>query len=193
MSLLTLEIEKSLRSQSSPLVLPTVRKLIKSSFAQKKKKMITDFLNHPITQEIKAGVQADNISGTLGGVTNLFSFIGFEQGDDPIAPILDLLNGTTISIGQRSTKGATFSVQLPEAEDIFKVTPLPYMTGRSWAQSMETGLSGLGYYLKKKSDASRSGFGIQSKKRVRKARFQNTKYISHFLKTYKKEFQNLKI
>ena len=56
--------------------------------------MIAEFLNHPISLELKGGISANNISGTLGGVTNLFSFIGFDSGDDPIDPIVEILQKT---------------------------------------------------------------------------------------------------
>lgn len=190
---LTREIEQSLRRQAPRLAAPQARKAMKSAFMKKKNEMIRDFLNHPVTMEIKGGVGADNISGTLNGITNLFSFIGFESGDDPIQPIIDLLQSTNLSIGQVFAGKIKFSVQLPDAKDIFEVTPLPYMPGRSWAESIERGLSGLGYYLKKSSDSSRSGLGIQTRKKVRSAKFNNTRYISHFLKTYQKEFENLQI
>ncbi len=187
------EVTKKLVKDTPRLVLPQSRKVIKSSFLKKKSQMIADFLNHPVTQEIKGGIGATNISGTLGGVTNLFSFIGFEQGDDPITPIVEMLQSTTIDLGRTQGKKIIFSVKMPEAKDIFLVTPLPYMNGRSWAQSIETGLSGLGFYLKKSSDVSRSGLGIQSKNKVRSVRFQNTKYISAFIKYYQKEFEKLKV
>jgi len=190
---LSRELQKSLRQQTPRLAAPQVRKAMKSAFMKKKNEMIRDFLNHPVTVEIRGGVDADNISGTLGGITNLFSFIGFESGDDPIQPIVDLLESTNLSIGQIFAGNMKFSVQLPDAKDIFEATPLPYMPGRSWAQSIERGLSGLGYYLKKSSDSSRSGLGIQTRTKVRAAKFNNTRYISHFLKTYRKEFENLEI
>ena len=187
------EVTKKLVRDTPKLVLPQSRKTIKSAFMKKKSQMIADFLNHPVTQEIKGGISATNISGTLGGVTNLFSFIGFEQGDDPIQPIIEMLQSTTIDLGRTQGQKIIFSVKMPEPNDIFAVTPLPYVNGRSWAKSIETGLSGLGFYLKKSSDVSRSGLGIQAKKKVRNARFQNTKYISAFLKYYKKEFEKLKV
>jgi hypothetical protein len=50
----------------------------KRKFKEIKAEMIKEFLSHPVTQEIMGGPTASNISGTLGGVTNLFAFIGFE-------------------------------------------------------------------------------------------------------------------
>jgi hypothetical protein len=47
-----------------------------------------------------AGPEATNISGTLGGVSNLFAFIGFDQGEQPIAPILALLESVTLNMNQ---------------------------------------------------------------------------------------------
>ena len=71
---------------------------------------------------------------------------------------------------------------------------MPWATGRSWARGIESGISGLGYYLKVSRDSSRSGLGIQSPRRVRASgvKFKNTQYISALIKKYKKEFQNLK-
>jgi len=83
-------------------------------------------------------------------------------------------------------------VTLPEAQEIFKATPLPWAPGRSWAKGIESGLSGLGYYLKKSSGGSRSGLGVQTSQKVRKGvKFNNTKYISSFLKKYQKQFENI--
>ena len=134
------------------------------------------------------------ISGTLGGISNLFAFIGFNSGEQPISPILNMLEGTQIiykqEIKQRGI-GVEFEVSLPTAEDIFMVTPLPWASGRSWAEGIERGLSGLGYLLRKSE--GRSGAAIQSRvKRVRSGRFQNRPYISSLIKRYRKRFENLK-
>ena len=75
------------------------------------------------------------------------------------------------------------------------LTPMPWAPGRSWARGIERGISGLGYYLKIKTDNSRSGLGIQSSRKVRKSssKFKNMQYISALLKKYKKEFENLQL
>jgi len=71
---------------------------------------------------------------------------------------------------------------------------MPWAKGRSWAKGIETGISGLGFYLLKSSENSRSGLGIQSPRKVRKrTRFKNVKYISDLIKRYGKEFLNLQV
>jgi len=173
-----------------------IKKEFKEKFDALKQEMIKEFLNHPISVELAAGPSSANISGTLGGVSNLFAFIGFSRGDDPLFPIIQILESTDFreeSIINKGRKiGINYSVNLPEAQTIFNATPLPWATGRSWAKGMESGLSGLGYLLRKSSSASRSGVAVQSKKRVRGGRFQNIPYISQLLNKYKKKFDKLK-
>ena len=72
---------------------------------------------------------------------------------------------------------------------------MPWAPGRSWAKGIETGISGLGYYLKVSRDSSRSGLGIQSPRKLRRkgTRFKNTSYISALIKKYRKEFENLQL
>ena len=155
--------------------------------------MIAEFLGHPVTQEIKSGPSGTNISGTLNGVTNLFAFIGFDSGDEPIMPILSLLEATEIRYIAPITQGGignNFQVSIPTAEDIFAITPLPWAFGRSWAQGIERGISGLGYLLRK--NKGRSGAAIQSRVKVRGGRFSNTPYISALIKKYTQRFEELK-
>lgn len=168
--------------------------LMNSAFLSIKAEMIAEFLQHPVTRELQAGVDSPNISGTLGGITNLFSFIGFESSDDPIDPILDRLELINIRFAGFKSKGMMYAVDMPTAREIFEITPLPWANGRSWAKGIESGLSGLGYYLKKESSKSRSGLGIQSSKKVRKGvKFKNTQYISALIKKYEIKFKRIKV
>ena len=87
--------------------------------------------------------------------------------------------------------GVEFDVSLPTAQDIFAITPLPWAIGRSWAEGIERGLSGLGFLLRK--DGGRSGAAVQSRvNKVRGGRFQNRPYISALIKKYRKRFEELK-
>ena len=188
-------IVSSLVDQATKLTGPQVRKFFQASFQKIKNRMIVEFLNHPVTLELKQGIGAKNISGTLGGVTNLYSFIGFEEGSDPTQAIEDILQQTNFQyLGPRG-RSINFAYDLPSAEEIFSVTPMPWAPGRSWAKGIETGISGLGYYLKVSRDSSRSGLGIQSPRKLRRkgTRFKNTSYISALIKKYRKEFENLQL
>lgn len=170
-----------------------VTSVIDSEFNKIKNNYVQEFINHPITQEIKGGIAATNISGTLGGITNLYSFIGFDEGTDPIKPIEDLLNKSNYRIIFNSKNiNSTVIFDIPTAVQIFQITPMPWAIGRSWARGIETGISGLGYYLKKTKN-SRSGLGVQSSTdQVRPGTvFKNTKYISDLINRFSKDLSNL--
>ncbi|MBY9002170.1 MAG: hypothetical protein KGD64_14720, partial [Candidatus Heimdallarchaeota archaeon] len=110
----------------------------------------------------------------------------------PIQPILSILNSIEITYGGEINMGNKFNVNMPTAEDIFAVTPMPWASGRSWAKGIESGISGLGFLLRKTSSKSRSGQAIQSGVKVRGGKFKNTPYISSLIIKYSKKFSELK-
>ena len=163
--------------------------LLTKKFEKMKAQMIKDFLAHPVTKEIMAGPSSSNSSGLLGGYGNLFSFIGFNKGDDPIRPIIDLLNRSLIKVSRATLRGTiSVTIEIPSSKDIFSVTPLPWAPGISWAQRIEVGMSGLGWYMNKTSSSSRSTAGIQVDSKLRTSIFSNTKYISSFISKWQKKF-----
>ena len=189
------EVQNAIKNQVPRVGKSALKKEINTKFKKIKKEMIQEFLSLPVTQELLGGPDAPNISGTLGGVTSLFAFIGFDSGDQPIAPILNALERTQLQylkeLKQTNKVGGVFTVTLPTAEQIFSITPMPWAIGRSWAQGIETGISGLGFLLRKKGKG-RSGVALQNRVKVRGGRFRNTAYISSFIKKYERRFQNLK-
>jgi|TARA_R100000995_G_scaffold74489_2_gene43536 hypothetical protein len=187
------DVIAALKKQAPKVAKKDIRKEVDKRFKKLKQQMISEFLDHPITKEILGGPEASNTSGTLNGISNLFAFIGFSKGDQPILPILDLLEKTQI-VFKKDSKGrfigSEFEITMPTKEQIFAVTPLPYVSGRSWAEGIERGISGLGFLLRK--NAGRSGAAIQTRVKVRKGRFQNVPYISSFLSKYIKKIKELK-
>jgi hypothetical protein len=149
---------------------------------QIKNQIVNDFMNHVITEEIMNGANASNSSGTLGGYGNLFSFIGFDASYDPISPIINELDKVSVNFAY-SDNSTTAIVAMPSAQDIFKVSPMPWATGRSWAKGIESGISGLGFYIQTYG-SGRSEAGIQSKIKKRAGKFKNAKYISALLFKY---------
>jgi hypothetical protein len=188
------EVQNLIKKQSGRIIRDSVEKRILLSFNNLKRQMISEFANHPISQEILIGPDAPNLSGTLNGYGNLFSYIGFYAGDRPLDPIVKILEKTTITFSRFIDDGAVWNIFMPVKEDIWEVTPMPWAPGRSWAKGIETGISGVGYYLYLEKDIpqSRSEAAIQLKNKVRsKARFKNTKYISEILAKYEKLFSQL--
>ena len=166
---------------------------VTKAFQKVKREMLLEFMNHPVTREILGGPDASNESGTLNGYGNLFSFIGFNEGDDPIEAILDLLNNSEIHSSNTSNSGIMFTISIPSKQAIFAATPLPWASGRSWSEAIERGLSGLGYYLNRENlNNSNSGTGIQVKSVLRRgAKYKPVKYISSLINEYTKKFKNI--
>lgn len=168
-----------------------LKSIILVNFQKIKNELIQEFKNHPVTIEIEGGPDAKNISGTLGGRGNLFSFIGFNEGDKPTRVIYSKLEsialGNTIIMKNGNSRT---TVMYPTADDIFDVTPMPWAEGRSWARGIETGISGLGLYLNKK-DTGRSSAGIQRKSKAQTGKFRNTKYISKMIKDFERRILTL--
>lgn len=154
--------------------------------------MIKEFINHPVTKEILAGSSSSNTSGTLNGYGNLFTFIGFNKGDDPIQPIIQLLNQTQYHFTNFDSRGGcTVNIEIPSADQIFRATPLPWAPGMSWAQRVEVGMPGFGQYMNKASDVSRSSAGIQTDNVIRGGGFKNTKYVSDLINRWTRKFKTI--
>ena len=188
------DVLAKLEKESSNRIRRAVEKGIRMAFEQIKKEMITEFLEHPVTQEIIAGPNASNTSGTLNGYGNLFSYIGFYDGDEPIKPILKEFEKSTIVFSRLIDGGAVWNIYIPAKQDIWDVSPMPWAEGRSWAKGIETGISGVGYYLYSKRvnpEISRSGTAIQTTNKIGRPRFKNIKYISEILSKYEKKISKL--
>ena len=194
MAALPLDVQQALKRQAPKALKNPFKKEVDKRFKRIKKEMIKEFLGLPVTQELMQGADGVNISGTLNGVSNLFAFIGFDRGEQPILPIMQALENTNIQFHKNIKNpkiGNSYNVYLPTPQEIFQITPMPWATGRSWAQGIERGISGLGFLLRK-NNRGRSGAAIQSRVKVRGGRFSNTTYISAFIKKYKKRFEELK-
>jgi len=185
-------INKLIDLRRSPEYINSVNKIVEIEFEKIKNKLISDFKRHPVTREIEAGPNGNNISKTLGGYGNLFTYIGFESKSKPIKPILRELNDIRLTKIIFSKNG-NFNVLAiyPSIREIFDATPLPWAEGRSWAEGIEKGIPGLGAYLNKSSAKSRSGKGLQTKGEIRKSGFFPTTYISSMIKSFELDIMKL--
>lgn len=157
-------------------------KLVDSIIKKEKQILLNDFDSHKITKEIDDGPSTNNSSGLLPGLQrggNLFSFIGFEQGSDPLAIIRKILS-TRIAIGnnrrllftrfaRKNTIEIGVEIQYPSLDELYEATPYPdeYRDG-SWLEGISKGLTGLQSYIYDDDGnfeeyGSRSSTGLQAK------------------------------
>lgn len=179
---------------SSKIFKSEMRKKVIKTFDSSKTQLLREFRGHPVTREIAGGISAQNISGTLGGYGNLFTFIGFLQGSMPVAEVESLLE--TIRLGKikraqpkKNSVSVDVGIEMPTKTAFYSATPLPFGGGKSWLYGIESGISGFGSYMYKKWRTSRSGEGIQTKKQIRSGGFKNTSYFSSMLVAFTKRIR----
>jgi len=162
---------------------------VENIIEKEKSSLIKAFNNHPVTQEIEAGPKASNISGTLGGYGNLFSFLGFYAGTNPVEPVRDLLytiRRKTLKI----VKGKYYAtVQYPSKEEINASSPMTFESARSWVDGIENGISGFSQYIYTRYLAGKSKEGVQSDKMNRGGRYQKRNYLFSMLSIFVKNIR----
>ena len=171
---------------SNPQVLAAAKAEASKALLQQKEILINEFNSHPVTQEIEAGPEASNSSGTLGGKGNLFSFIGFDDADTPVAPIRELLNKITLGSIKKNTAAGVleFKVNMPSEEEFEAISKMPWETGRSWLFEIERAISGLGNYIYGQFKNSRSGTGYEASSPVDTKTFSPVPYFRTMLEKF---------
>ena len=157
--------------------------------------ILKEFNDHPVTKEIEGGPTSFNVSRTIVGRGNLFSFMGFQDGANPTHVVKEYLERSSyVFKNSKLNKTITgrhfeFRVKAPDLSDIYKSTPLPWENGRSWVRGVERGISGIGHYMYGKFLTSRSGTGLQSKNEVKFAAFKTTPYMSKMIEQFKERIK----
>mgnify|MGYP003118615591 CR=1 FL=1 len=72
---------------------------------------LREFDSHVVTKEIAQGPEGINLSNTLSGEGNLFTFIGFNKSSDPLLPVREILKSSlTLTGRQKKNRGAKGAV-----------------------------------------------------------------------------------
>tara|TARA_Y100001935_G_scaffold254238_1_gene262599 strand:- start:2271 stop:2876 length:606 start_codon:yes stop_codon:yes gene_type:complete len=167
-----------------------VRMFMEKQFKIAHTKLMNNFDSHKVTIELSAGPSSENVTGSLRE-GNLFGFIGFNSGDNPISEMRRQLAKANILIHRQITReplSFIYKVNIPSKEDLYKMTPMPWATGSSWLRELEgRGIPNLGQYRFKDSTASRSGAGIQN--RVGEGGRVKIQYITPLLEEFEKDLE----
>jgi len=172
------------------IVAEQIHRVITDDIQKAQNTLVKNLLTHPVSREIESGPRASNSSGTLGGYGNLFSFLGFGSGDNPVSVIQNIFSKKMkYTVRPRSGGRFLITVQTPKAEEIFEATPMPWASGLSWAEGIEQGVSNAAAYLfnPRGFSNSTSGTGLQSQNNVSGVSFKRTPYISQLIKEFKQD------
>lgn len=161
------------------------------------KKEAMDELNaHPVTKEIDAGPSATG-SQLLGGRGNLFGFLGFNNGTQPVEIIRNVFD-RMLTVDKRAglikriandKLIIEYKIQdVPTITDIYQLTPLTWST-KSWVKGIQRGITNYSQTIFKNSDNSRSGVALQTKRKIGFITFRPTPYIDQILKNARKKFR----
>lgn len=163
---------------------------MQSIFGISKYNLLTRFRESDITQEILSGPLAENISNTLDGYGNLFSFIGFNSSEpNPILNFEEFLNkNITFQSTVRRDKTWYFKVNTPNEKEIADNSQMIWETD-SWVLGIEDGISGLSHYMYKHwaNGYSKEGFQLPYENQD-ELNFSTKPYLRQMLKDFRESF-----
>jgi hypothetical protein len=150
--------------------LPIARSVAKDKFNTELNNLIREIERDPVSQEIMGGNDITNSKfikgkGTRKYGANLFSFLGFIEGSNPIGSLINYLRKSS-RINTFNTKlinnKYTFKIDVPTEGDVKGNFPHDddFLGGRSWITSIERGLTSATNYIRKLG-FGRSGGGTQ--------------------------------
>ncbi len=156
-----------------------------------KDELLTEFNQSPVTQELEAGEDASSLV-LPQGYGNLFGFLGFDAGREPIGPVREELEKIEITSRKPQVSGRTwvFRIIFPSEEDLEKVSKMDWESGRSWINAVTKGLSGFSHFLSSlKRRLGRSGGGVQVESDLRSSGeyFAGTPYVIGMLGRFKRK------
>lgn len=193
----TLELESV-----SPILKSIAEQAIREDyFIPARQELLDDFDNHVVTKEIQMGSEVGNSAGnpsnTLEGSSqkNLFTFIGFDHGTDPIKPLRGALQSSKtgprlipLPVKRRQFE-YQFEIFSPDPDIIAEASPIPWAPGLSWAEMIEDGIPGLSNFIAKEG-AGHSEGGYQSKHAI-EGRSSDSRPVDYLSGIIRKFFDRL--
>lgn len=156
-------------------------------------RMLEVFDSHPANLELKSG--AIGRSDFIQGRGDLFSFIGFPVGVNPVGELRKVFEKRIkVKIKKYFKNGdIQFEVYYPNPAAIIAASQMPWATGLSWAEGMEEGIPGISQYLAV-SGFGRSQGGVQLHGETEMAKsFISSPYLGLFFATFSNSLKSIDI
>jgi len=194
-------IRQQVAQQAGPRIAKITDKILDNRYERAREKLLIEIGEDPISQELTAGPNAANFSGTLSREGNLFSFFGFPIGADPVRKLLEYLD-QTIKKGPskriRGRKDLTFRsyVTIPSLDDIEdsaanKITD--QYSNEGWIKGVRQGQAGYGQYIFdviRQFRTSRSTTGLQLDGIVQQgSMYPQSAYLSSQITNFKRKLK----
>jgi hypothetical protein len=186
---LNLALEKPIERAA----LPAARQIAKVKFESGLNQLVSEIEADPVSQEINAGnavVKSKFIKGGDKYGANLFSFIGFEAGSEPVKELVGYIKKSfRIDLFKVKKDGNRYNFQasFPSEGDVKSAFLLEWMN-RSWITAIERGVSGAINYIRKLGEG-RSGGGVQIEGEMDKSFIPKRDY---FAKKYRDFIRRIK-
>lgn len=176
---------------------PQFRNLSKGAAISKlngaKNELLRDLDEHQVTKELEGDPLAQGKILTEG---NLFSFFGFNEGEDVTSELKEVLKDQIVLAPnpRLDIKSKSFNfvyvVEEPSKKELEIATPMPEWTNGSWLTRVEKGLKGLEAFMAGSFRNSRSGGGIQIPHNIRSDSFNGVSYLTEMLKKFRKRISS---
>lgn len=178
---------------------PSVAKALRG-FMQEKVVLATElaqedllqaFDNHPANIELKNGVTRS--SQFISGLGDLYSFIGFDAGDDPVGKLRSVF-AKPMKAGVKKyfpNGDIQFEILYPNPEAIMAASKMPWAEGLSWAEGLEEGIPGIASYISV-TGVGRSDGGVQISAETAKS-FKTSPYLTFFYQTFAKSLNSINL
>lgn len=193
-------LREAVAKQGKRVLTAKMRPIIEMDFKVKKQQFLNEFDQHPVSKEIEAGPHAFSSFSSLahaGG--NLFSFLGFSEGQKPIKALREYFKDNINLKDTRRTrvKGRNIifetPVEFPTVEEVDEFaasdseTSLARWDDRSFTQILSRGVPGFPNYLFNDEGFpnSESGTAVQVKTKLRGAESVKSNYVGDLLRKLK--------
>lgn len=160
-----MSIEDQLKKIFKESVLPIFKQNAMENFTKAKKYILDEVRKHDVCKELRDPEAPSKFLPSES--STLFGFMGFKADADPVGYLLSFLEKNiqpkfSVNLGAYTLIS---SLSLPTKSQM-KEDPnlrMPWLKGISWPEAIESGVSGLKYFIGKEG-VGRSELGIQAKK-----------------------------
>lgn len=192
-------LRQTVSAQGAKEIANLVDDAVQINFETKKKEFLQSFDDHPVTRELNEASDNPTVRSSFLSRGNLFSLIGFNEGEKPAQELRDFLDKSIqIRPGKKTTKIVgdrlivQASVQIPTLSEVNDkmAASTPKWSARPWPDLIHKGITGFAQFIAGLFESpapSHSGGGLQhpGKDKQLSGKVGGIKYVNELLANFK--------